>query len=59
MRWRPPKAVADARLLESPIDKEAVGVIVSSGIGGMGTFEPMIENCLKKGRTHQSFFLFR
>ncbi len=43
------KAVADARLLESPIDKEAVGVIVSSGIGGMGTFEREDRKLFEKG----------
>jgi len=42
-------AVDDSRLLESPIDKDAVGVIVSSGIGGMDTFEREERKMLEKG----------
>ncbi|MCG3120216.1 MAG: 3-oxoacyl-[acyl-carrier-protein] synthase 2 [bacterium] len=42
-------AIADARLLESPIDKDAVGVIVGSGIGGMDTFEREARKLVEKG----------
>lgn len=42
-------AIADARLLESPIDKDAVGVIVGSGIGGMDTFEREARKLIEKG----------
>lgn len=42
-------AIADARLLEAPIDKDAVGVIVGSGIGGMDTFEREARKLIEKG----------
>lgn len=52
-------AIADARLLESPIDKDAVGVIVGSGIGGMDTFEREARKLIEKGPGRISPFLFR
>jgi len=42
-------AVEDARLLEAPLDKDAIGVIVSSGIGGMETFERENRKLFEKG----------
>jgi 3-oxoacyl-[acyl-carrier-protein] synthase II len=42
-------AIEDSRLLESPIDKDAIGVIVSSGIGGMETFEREDRKLFEKG----------
>jgi len=42
-------AVADSRLLEAPLDKDAIGVIVSSGIGGMDTFEREARKLVEKG----------
>lgn len=42
-------AVEDSRLLEAPLDKDAVGVIVSSGIGGMDTFEREGRKLIEKG----------
>jgi len=42
-------AIADSRLLEAPIDKDAIGVIVSSGIGGMDTFEREERKFIEKG----------
>lgn len=42
-------AVEDSRLLEAPLDKDAVGVIVSSGIGGMDTFEREARKLIEKG----------
>jgi len=42
-------AMEDSRLLESAIDKDAIGVIVSSGIGGMDTFEREARKLLEKG----------
>jgi 3-oxoacyl-[acyl-carrier-protein] synthase II len=42
-------AMADSRLLESSIDKDAIGVIVSSGIGGMETFEREDRKLFEKG----------
>jgi 3-oxoacyl-[acyl-carrier-protein] synthase II len=43
-------AIADSRLLETQqIDKDAIGVIVSSGIGGMETFEREDRKLFEKG----------
>ena len=42
-------AVEDSRLLDAPLDKDAVGVIVSSGIGGMDTFEREGRKLIEKG----------
>ena len=42
-------AVEDARLLEAALDKDAIGVIVSSGIGGMETFERENHKLFEKG----------
>jgi len=42
-------AIEDSRLLAAPIDKDAVGVIVSSGIGGMDTFEREARKLIEKG----------
>lgn len=42
-------AVEDSRLLEAPLDKDAIGVIVSSGIGGMDTFEREGRKLIEKG----------
>ncbi len=42
-------ALEDSRLLAAPIDKDAVGVIVSSGIGGMDTFEREARKLVEKG----------
>jgi 3-oxoacyl-[acyl-carrier-protein] synthase II len=43
------QAIADARLMNSQIDREAIGVIVSSGIGGMATFEREDRKLFEKG----------
>jgi beta-ketoacyl-acyl-carrier-protein synthase II len=43
------QAIADARLAEADLDKDAIGVIVSSGIGGMETFERENRKLLEKG----------
>jgi 3-oxoacyl-[acyl-carrier-protein] synthase II len=42
-------AIDDSRLLEAPLDKDAIGVIVSSGIGGMETFEREARKLIEKG----------
>jgi 3-oxoacyl-[acyl-carrier-protein] synthase II len=42
-------AVEDARLLVAQIDRDAIGVIVSSGIGGMDTFEREARKLVEKG----------
>jgi beta-ketoacyl-acyl-carrier-protein synthase II len=42
-------AIEDSRLLAGPIDKDAIGVIVSSGIGGMDTFEREARKLIEKG----------
>jgi 3-oxoacyl-[acyl-carrier-protein] synthase II len=42
-------ALEDSRLLTAPVDKDAVGVIVSSGIGGMDTFEREGRKLFEKG----------
>ncbi len=42
-------AVEDARLLTAQIDRDAIGVIVSSGIGGMDTFEREARKLVEKG----------
>jgi 3-oxoacyl-[acyl-carrier-protein] synthase II len=53
-------AIDDSRLLEAPLDKDAIGVIVSSGIGGMETFEREATKLIEKGPGRISpFFLFR
>ncbi|MDZ7359204.1 MAG: beta-ketoacyl-ACP synthase II [candidate division KSB1 bacterium] len=42
-------ALEDSGLLAAPIDKDSVGVIVSSGIGGMDTFEREGRKLFEKG----------
>jgi beta-ketoacyl-acyl-carrier-protein synthase II len=42
-------AIDDSRLLAAPLDKDAIGVIVSSGIGGMDTFEREARKLIEKG----------
>jgi 3-oxoacyl-[acyl-carrier-protein] synthase II len=42
-------ALEDSGLLAAPIDKDSVGVIVSSGIGGMDTFEREARKLVEKG----------
>lgn len=50
------QAVADAGLAESNIDKDAIGAIVSSGIGGMETFEREDRKLFEKGPSRISPF---
>jgi 3-oxoacyl-[acyl-carrier-protein] synthase II len=42
-------AIEDSGLLDAAIDKDAIGVIVSSGIGGMDTFERETRKLIEKG----------
>ncbi|MDZ7344157.1 MAG: beta-ketoacyl-ACP synthase II [candidate division KSB1 bacterium] len=50
------QAVEQARLADANIDKEAIGVIVSSGIGGMETFEREDRKLFEKGPSRISPF---
>jgi 3-oxoacyl-[acyl-carrier-protein] synthase II len=50
------QAIEDARLLDSSLDKDAIGVVVSSGIGGMGTFEREDRKLFEKGPSRISPF---
>ena len=43
------EAVADAKLMESEFDHDRFGVIVSSGIGGLGSIETNFEKGEKRG----------
>jgi 3-oxoacyl-[acyl-carrier-protein] synthase II len=49
-------AIDDARLIDANIDNESVGVIVSSGIGGMETFERENRKLIEKGPSRISPF---
>ena len=50
------EAIASARLDDSRIDKTRVGVVVSSGIGGLSTFEREFEKYFEKGVSRLSPF---
>lgn len=50
------EAIASARLQDAGIDKTRVGVIVSSGIGGLTTFEREFEKYAEKGVSRLSPF---
>ncbi len=51
------QAVADARLTVSPDEAEQVGVLVGSGIGGIGTLVDGVTTLLQKGPDRVSPFL--
>jgi 3-oxoacyl-[acyl-carrier-protein] synthase II len=44
------EAVKDAGLEDSPVDKNRVGVIIGSGIGGMKIFQSEVENFVRGNR---------
>ena len=51
------QAIEQSCLLESNIDKDRVGVIVGSGIGGIATFEKQYKKLLKSPRFVSPFFI--
>ena len=51
------QAIEQSSLLESNIDKDRVGVIVGSGIGGIATFEKQYKKLLKSPRFVSPFFI--
>ena len=51
------QAIEQSCLLESNIDKDRVGVIVGSGIGGITTFEKQYKKLLKSPRFVSPFFI--
>jgi len=44
------QAIDDAGLQDAPMDKDRVGVIIGSGIGGMQVFQTEVENYVKNNR---------
>lgn len=48
------QAYEDAKLNEHPVDREKIGVIVSSGIGGIKTFHEQTEKMIKRGHDRVS-----
>ena len=51
------QAINQSKLLESDFSKDRVGVIVGSGIGGIGTFEKQHKKLLKNPRFVSPFFI--
>ena len=51
------QAIQQSCLLESNVDKDRVGVIVGSGIGGIATFENQHKKLLKNPRFVSPFFI--
>ena len=51
------QAIEQSCLLKSNIDKDRVGVIVGSGIGGIATFEKQYKKLLKSPRFVSPFFI--
>jgi len=51
------QAIEQSCLLESNVDKDRVGVIVGSGIGGIATFENQHKKLLKNPRFVSPFFI--
>ena len=51
------QAIYQSKLLESDFSKDRVGVIVGSGIGGIGTFEKQHKKLLKNPRFVSPFFI--
>lgn len=51
------QAIYQSKLLESDFSKDRVGVIVGSGIGGIGTFETQHKKLLKNPRFVSPFFI--
>ena len=50
-------AIEHSKLLESPVDKKRVGVIIGSGIGGLNIIEIQHKNLLESGPRRVSPFL--
>ncbi|MCK5833885.1 beta-ketoacyl-ACP synthase II, partial [bacterium] len=56
--WASNEAINDSRLLESSYDPNRIGIILGTGIGGIGTFEEQHRKFIEKGvRRVSPFFI--
>ena len=51
------EAISNSKILNSKIDKERIGVIIGSGIGGINTFETQHKRLLKNPKLVSPFFI--